>query len=297
MNQIVQCVPNYSEGRNMKVVEAIVQPFRDREGVRLLDYSCDEDHNRMVVTVVGKPKPLLQSVLASVNEAAERIDLNQHQGQHPRMGAVDVIPFIPIRNVSMEEAVDMANELAALCWEHCRIPVILYEKAATAPHRENLAVIRRGQFEQMAEKIKEPEWKPDFGDELHPTAGVTAIGARMPLVAFNVNLHTESLEIASAIARHVRHINGGYRYCKAIGIEMKEKGMVQVSMNMTDYTKTSLYRVLETVRFEARRYGISVAGSEIIGIVPMDALIDSAVYYLGLESFQFDQVLEKRLME
>ncbi|MDW7670981.1 MAG: glutamate formimidoyltransferase [Bacillota bacterium] len=297
MKQIIQCIPNFSEGRDVDKIEQIVQPFRVRDGVKLLDYSRDEDHNRMVVTVVGELEPLKEAVLESVGLAVKLIDMTKHKGQHPRMGAVDVIPFVPIRNVTMEQAAELSREVAAALWDTYQIPVFLYEKTATASHRENLAALRKGQFEGMAEKIKTAEWQPDFGDQLHPTAGITAVGARMPLVAFNVNLDSSNLEFANQIARNVRHISGGLRYCKGIGIELKDRGIVQVSMNMTDYSKTALYRVFELIRMEARRYGVNIVGSEIIGLVPMEALIDTAVYYLGVENFSMDQVLEKRIME
>ena len=297
MKQIVQCIPNFSEGRDLNKIEQIVAPFRGREGVKLLDFSRDADHNRMVVTVVGEPEPLKKAVVESVGIAVTLIDMTRHEGQHPRMGAVDVIPFVPIRQVTMEEAVELAKEVAKRVNEAYGLPVFLYEKAASAPHRENLAAVRKGQFEGMAEKIKEAQWIPDYGDTLHPTAGITAVGARMPLVAFNVNLDTDNLEFANQIAKNVRHLSGGLRYCKGIGIELKDRGIVQVSMNMTDYTKTALYRVFELIRIEARRYGVNIVGSEIIGLLPMEALIDTAVYYLGVENFHMDQVLETRIME
>jgi len=296
--KIVECVPNFSEGRNAEIMENIVEPFRGREGVNLLDYQSDKDHNRMVVTVVGEPEPLKEAVVAAVGKAVELIDLRKHEGQHPRMGAVDVIPFIPIRNMDMAEAIRLSKEVAARVSEAFELPVFLYEESATAPHRKNLASIRKGQFEGMAEKMALSEWRPDFGPtSIHPSAGATAIGARMPLVAFNVNLGTANLEIADSIARKVRFISGGLRFCKAIGVELKDRGIVQVSMNMTDFTKTALYRVFELIKIEARRYGVDVVGSEIIGLVPMAALVDCAVYYLGIEGFSPDQVLESRLME
>ncbi|RKD27537.1 glutamate formiminotransferase [Caminicella sporogenes DSM 14501] len=298
MQKIVQCVPNFSEGRDLEKIEKIVNPFRGKEGVKLLDYKRDEDHNRLVVTVIGEPEAVKNAVLESMGVAVEVIDMTKHEGQHPRMGAVDVVPFIPIKNVSMTEAVELAKELAKEASEKYNLPIFLYEKAATTPARENLAKIRKGEFEGMAEKIKQPEWKPDFGpNEIHPTAGVTAVGARMPLVAFNVNLDTNNLDIANKIARAVRHISGGLRYCKAIGIELEDRGIVQVSMNMTDYTKTPLYRVFELIKIEAKRYGVNVVGSEVIGLVPMEALIKTAEYYLGIEEFSMDQILEKRMME
>ena len=296
MNKIMECVPNFSEGRDLQKIDKIVAPFRDKQGVKLLDYSNDEDHNRLVVTVVGEPEPLRDAVLEAIGVAVELIDLNHHQGQHPRMGAVDVVPFIPIRNVTMEEAVALSKEVGKEVAKRYNLPVFLYEKSASAPHRENLAAVRKGEFEGMAEKIKQPEWHPDFGlAERHPTAGTVAIGARMPLVAYNINLNTPSLEIAHDIAKKIRFIGGGLRYCKAMGVELKDRGITQVSINMTDYTRTALYRAFELVRVEARRYGVSIVGSEIIGLVPMEALIDTASYYLGLENFSMEQVLEARM--
>lgn len=296
MNKIMECVPNFSEGRDLQKIDKIVAPFRGKQGVKLLDYSNDEDHNRLVVTVVGEPEPLRDAVLEAIGVAVELIDLNHHQGQHPRMGAVDVVPFIPIWNVTMEEAVALSKEVGKEVAKRYNLPVFLYEKSASAPHRENLAAVRKGEFEGMAEKIKQPEWHPDFGlAERHPTAGTVAIGARMPLVAYNINLNTPSLEIAHDIAKKIRFIGGGLRYCKAMGVELKDRGITQVSINMTDYTRTALYRAFELVRVEARRYGVSIVGSEIIGLVPMEALIDTASYYLGLENFSMEQVLEARM--
>jgi glutamate formiminotransferase len=298
MKKILECVPNFSEGRDLKKIEKIVAPFRGKEGVKLLDYQNDEDHNRSVVTVVGEPESLKKAVVESMGVAVDLIDMCTHKGQHPRMGAIDVVPFIPVKNVSVEEAVDISKATAKLASEAYSLPIFLYEQSATRPERRNLATIRKGQFEGMAEKLSQAEWTPDFGPaQVHPSAGVTAMGARMPLVAFNVNLDTDRLDIADQIAKKVRHISGGLRYCKGIGIELKDRGIVQVSMNMTDYTRTALYRVVELIKIEARRYGVNVVGSEIIGLVPMEALIDSAVYYLGVEDFSMDQVLEYRIYE
>lgn len=294
----MECVPNFSEGRDLKKIDRIVAPFRARAGVKLLDYSNDEDHNRLVVTLVGEPEALRDAVIEAIGVAVELIDLNYHQGQHPRMGAVDVVPFIPIKNVTMDEAVSLSREVGEKVAGLYHLPVFLYEKSATAPHRENLAAVRKGEFEGMAVKIKLPEWQPDFGPaDRHPTAGTVAIGARMPLVAYNINLSTDNLEIATKIARNIRHINGGLRYVKAMGVELKERNITQVSINMTDYTRTALYRAFELVRIEARRYGVTIIGSEIVGLVPMEALIDTASYYLGLENFSMQQVLESRIME
>lgn len=297
MNQIMECVPNFSEGRDHAKIDKIVEPFRGKADVKLLDYSNDEDHNRMVVTVIGEPKALKEALLEAIGIAKDLIDLTKHQGQHPRMGAVDVVPFIPIRNCTMDDAIALSKEVGEEIANRYDIPVFLYEKSATAPHRENLAAIRKGEFEGMEEKIHDPQWHPDFGPEKrHPTAGTVAVGARMPLVAYNINLDTPSLEIAHGIAKKIRFIGGGLRYCKAMGVELKDRGITQVSINMTDYTKTHLYQAMELVKIEARRYGVNVVGSEIIGLVPMGALVDTAAYYLGLEDFSADQVLESRLI-
>ena len=269
-NKIVECVPNFSEGRDLEKIDRIVAPFRARSGVKLLDYSNDEDHNRLVVTLIGEPEALRDAVIEAIGVAVELIDLNHHRGQHPRMGAVDVVPFIPIKNVTMDEAVSLSREIGEKVAGLYHLPVFLYEKSATAPHRENLAAVRKGEF---------------------------AIGARMPLVAYNINLSTDNLEIATKIAKNIRHINGGLRYVKAMGVELKERNITQVSINMTDYTRTALYRAFELVRIEARRYGVTILGSEIVGLVPMEALIDTASYYLGLENFSMRQVLESRIME
>jgi glutamate formiminotransferase len=298
MTKIVECVPNFSEGRNLEKIERIVQPFRAQAGVKLLDYQRDENHNRCVVTVVGEPGALKAAVLKAMEAAIAAIDMRAHKGQHPRMGAVDVVPFIPVKNITMKEAIELSRQVAAAAAVQFRLPIFLYEESATAPHRRNLADVRKGQFEGMAEKIRQADWKPDFGPtEVHPSAGVTAVGARMPLVAYNVNLGTADLDIASDIARKIRHLSGGLRYCKAIGIELKDRGIVQVSINMTDYTKTALYRVFELIRIEAKRWGVPVVGSEIVGLVPMGALVDTAAYYLRLENFKMDQVLEARIYE
>lgn len=296
--KIVECVPNFSEGRDLEKIDKIVSSFRAKPGVKLLDYSNNEDHNRLVVTVVGEPEALLEAVVDAVGTAVELIDLNQHSGQHPRMGAADVIPFIPIKNVTIEEAVELSRKVAQKVASAYQLPVFLYEKSATASHRENLASVRKGEFEGLGNKLSQPEWIPDFGPaEPHPTAGAVAIGVRMPLVAYNINLSTNNLEIATRIAKNIRHINGGLRYVKAMGVELKERNITQVSINMTDYTKTALYRVFELTRIEARRYGVTIVGSEIVGLAPMEALIDTASYYLGLEDFSMQQVLEARIME
>lgn len=298
MNKIIECVPNFSEGRDKQIVEKIADAFRAKDNVKLLDYSSDADHNRSVITVAGEPEALKEAVIEAVGIAVELINLTKHSGQHPRMGAVDVIPFIPIKNVTMDEAITLSKEVGDAIGEKYNLPVFLYEKSATQQHRENLAKVRKGEFEGLKEKMLSPEWKPDFGPlQPHPTAGAVAVGARMPLVAYNVNLNTSDLEIATAIAKKVRHIGGGLRFCKAMGVELEDKGITQVSMNLTDYTKTSIYRAHEMVRMEAKRYGVTVAGGEVIGLVPLEALVDSVAYYLGLDNFSIKQVLEIKLME
>lgn len=297
MNKIIECVPNFSEGRDLKKLEQILDCFRGREGVKLLDYTSDKDHNRSVVTVIGEPEPLRDAMVDAIGKAVKLIDMTKHQGQHPRMGCVDVVPFIPIRNTSLEEADRVAKETAALAAEKFGQPFFLYEKSASAPHRENLADVRRGQFEGMAEKmLDQDKWKPDFGPStIHPTGGVTAIGARMPLIAYNINLDTDNLAIADKIAKAIRHISGGFRYCKALGVMLEDRNIAQVSINLTDYTKTPVYRVFETVKMEAKRYGVNILGSEVVGLIPQQALVDCAEYYLQLEDFRGDQVLESRL--
>ncbi len=297
-NKIIECVPNFSEGRDMDVIEKIVAPFIKTEGCKLLDYSADKDHNRVVVTVIGEPEAVKCAMIEAAGIAIANINMNNHKGEHPRMGAIDVVPFIPIKNVTMEEAIALSKEVAEEIASKYNLPIYLYEKAASNPKRENLANIRKGEFEGFKEKIKQPEWKPDFGPvEQHPTAGATVVGARMPLVAFNINLDTNNIDIANKISKCIRHISGGFRFTKAMGVELKERGIVQVSINMTDFTKTALYRVFETVKFEAARYGINIVGSEIIGLTPMEALVDTASYYLRLENFSMNQVLENRILE
>lgn len=298
MPQIIECVPNFSAGRDKDVMEAIVQPFRATAGVKLLDYSADSDHNRMVVTVAGDPEPLGEAVFLAIGEAVRLIDMNRHEGQHPRMGAVDVVPFIPLKDATIEDADRLAKAVAQRAAAAYGLPFILYERSASAPHRENLANVRKGQYEGMADKLKDPLWLPDFGPAApHATAGVTAIGARMPLVAFNINLGTDNLDIAQDIARKVRHLNGGFRFVKAMGVMLEDRHIAQVSMNLTDYQQTAMYRVFETVKMEAQRYGVPVVGSEIIGLVPMQALAESAAYYMRVEGFNMGQLLENRLAD
>jgi glutamate formiminotransferase len=298
MRQIVECVPNFSEGRDLDKIEKIVESFRGKEGVRLLNYEADKDYNRVVVTVMGEPQAVKNAVVEAIGVAAQLIDLREHTGEHSRMGATDVVPYIPIKNMTMDDCVELAKETGEAIAKAHDIPIFLYEKAASTPDRVNLAKIRKGQFEGMGEKIKKPEWAPDYGKaEIHPSAGVTGVSARMPLVAYNIDLDTDNLDIANAIAKVIRHSGGGFRFIKAGGVKIEERGITQVTMNITDYTKTSIYRVFETVKMEAKRYGVNVTGSEVVGLVPMEALVDSAAYYLGLYGFSMDKVIETNLME
>ncbi len=298
MAKIVQCVPNFSEGRNLEVVEKIVEPLKNKEGVKLLSYEPDKDYNRMVVTVIGEPEAVKKAVLEAIGVATELIDMNKHEGQHSRMGATDVVPFIPIRNITMEETVEIARDMAKQINEKYDIPIFLYEDAASTSNRKNLAKVRKGQFEKMPEKLKEEEWEPDFGKrEIHKTAGVTAVGARKPLVAYNIDLDTKDVDIANKISKAIRGSSGGYKCIKAGGVELPEKGITQVTMNLVDYSKTAIYQAMEAVKMEAKRYGVNVIGSEVIGMVPMEALIESAMYYLKLRDFDMDKVLESHIME
>ncbi|MEN6617145.1 MAG: glutamate formimidoyltransferase [Syntrophorhabdus sp.] len=298
MKKIIETIPNFSEGRNQGKIRQIVDCFRNEKNVTFLDYHTDKDHNRTVVSAAGPSAALKKAVLNAVETAVKIIDLKKHRGEHPRMGAVDVIPFVPLGDTTMEDAIVFSKDVARSIWEKFHVPVFLYEESCNFPHRKNLPDIRKGEFEGMPAKLKDPAWKPDFGDAaVHPTAGVVAVGARRPLVAFNVNLDTNNLAIASAIAKAVRHQTGGLRYCRAIPIDLKERGIVQVSMNMTDYTRTPLYRALELVRLEAKRYGVTVTGSEIVGLVPVDAISQSIAYYMGLGNFDSNQILEIKLAE
>jgi glutamate formiminotransferase len=296
--KIVESAPNFSEGRREEIVRQIIAQAEGVQDVWILDWSMDADHNRSVVTLVGSPEPLLEVLFRMTKKAMELIDMRMHKGEHPRMGATDVIPLVPVMNITMEECVELSKRLGERIGQELNIPVFLYERSATAPHRENLADIRKGEFEGFFEKIKDPRWKPDFGpEEVHPTAGVTAVGAREYLIAFNVNLGTTRIEIAEKIARAVRHISGGYKYVKAIAVDLKEKGMVQVSMNMTNYKKSPLFRVFETIKREAERYGVPVVGTEIIGMVPMQAMLEVAQFYLQLDDFDMNRIIESKILE
>ena len=298
MPKLIECIPNFSEGRDQKVIDGLTAVAQSVPGVSLFDVQSDESHNRCVYTLVGSPEGIEEVAFQLAKKAMETIDMTKHEGAHPRMGATDVIPFVPTMDVTVEECVAMSKRVALRIWDELKIPSFLYEDSASSPDRTNLAAVRKGQFEGMPEKLKQPEWAPDYGErEIHPTAGIIAIGARMPLVAFNINLDTDDVEIAKAIAKSIRGSSGGYKYCKALGVKIEERNMAQVTMNMVNYEGTPLYRVYETVRFEAARWGVNIVGTEIVGLTPAKALIDAAEYYLKIENFDCrKQVLEYHLI-
>jgi len=293
---ILMCVPNISQGKDLQVVEKVVHEVRQTPGVKLLDYSSDEDHDRSVLTFLGGPEPVLAAAKAMAVSALELIDMTQHRGSHPRLGAVDVVPFIPIRHMETQAAVEVARRFGHFVGE-LGVPVYYYEDAATRPERRSLVEIRRGEYEGLATKLEDPAWLPDEGPAaFSPRSGAVITGVRFPLIAFNVNLRTDDLSIAQRIARAVRHINGGYRYVRAMGLSLEDQGMVQVSMNLTNYVKTPIPRVLETIRSEAARYGVDVAGTELIGPVPLGALEEVVEHYLQVHDFSMDQIIETALI-
>ncbi|RPJ38736.1 MAG: glutamate formimidoyltransferase [Deltaproteobacteria bacterium] len=294
---ILMCVPNISEGKNLKVVEQVMEEIRRVADVKVQDVSSDPDHNRSVLTYLGEPEAVLKATRAMAKKTFELIDMSKHHGSHPRMGAVDVVPFIPIRGVETKEAVEIARRFGKFVGEQ-GVPVYYYEDAATRPERKSLTDIRKGEYEALPEKLKSPAWAPDEGPAVfNPKSGGLVTGARFPLVAFNVNLRTENLEIAQKIAKAVRQINGGYRFVRAIGLSLEDQKMVQVSMNLTHYRKTPIPRVFETIRSEAARYGVNVAGTELVGPVPLGALEEVLKHYLQVHDFSMDQIIENALIE
>ena len=299
MKKIVECVPNFSEGRRKEVVDAIAAVLTGPPGVALLDSEMDAAHNRCVISVAGDPDAVACGVLAAVGKAAELIDLRLHQGEHPRMGATDVVPFVPISGMNIEDCIRLSNQVGEEIAARYRIPVYLYEHSARVAARQDLAYVRRGEFETLREEIRvKPERKPDYGpSEVHPSAGATAVGARFPLIAYNVYLDTPDVKIAQSVARAVRFSSGGLRFVKALGFEIKERNQTQVSMNLTQYEGTPVFRVFDMVVREAARYGVAVVSSEIVGLVPQRALDACAEYYLRLENFSSRQILENRLQE
>jgi len=293
---LIECVPNVSEGRRPDVIAAMVEAIGRVPGVRLLDHSSDPAHNRSVFTLVGDSTGVEQAVLALFERAVAAIDLRTHTGEHPRLGAVDVVPFIPIEGATMADCVALAKRVGAEVAARFDVPVYLYEEASTNPARKNLEDIRRGEFEGLAARMATADWAPDFGPSApHPSAGASVVGARMPLIAYNINLATDRLDVAKKIAAAIRHSSGGFRYVKAAGFKLEDRGIVQVSMNLTNYEKTPIFRVFETVKREAERYGVSILESEIVGLVPAAALNAAAEFYLQIGGFKPDQILENKL--
>ena len=293
---IIESIPNVSEGRRPDVVERLAAALRATPGVRLLDHSSDASHNRSVFTLVGDAAALKSATLALFERAVDAIDLRTHQGEHPRLGAVDVVPFVPIEGVTMDDCVALARDVAAAVAERFGVPVYLYEEAASNPARRNLEDIRRGEFEGLTAKMATAGWAPDFGPAApHPSAGASVIGARMPLIAYNINLDTDRLDVAKKIAAAIRHSSGGLRYVKAMGVKVEDRHLAQVSMNLTNYQKTPIFRVFELVKREAERYGVRILESEVVGLVPSAALVSAAEFYLQLERFGSEQILEDKL--
>jgi glutamate formiminotransferase/formiminotetrahydrofolate cyclodeaminase len=292
--KLVECIANFSEGRRAEVVDAIAASIESADGIRLVDRHSDEDHNRTVITFIGPPKATSEAAFAGIAKAAELIDMESHEGEHPRLGATDVVPFVPIRDVTMDECVELARELGERVAHDLGIPVYLYEAAASRPDRVNLADVRRGEYEELKLSILEnPDRAPDFGPKELGSAGATVIGARKPLIAFNVYLTTEDVDVAKAIAKHVRHSGGGLRFVKALGLLVE--GRAQVSMNLTDFTRTPIHRVVEMIRSEARRHGVDVHSSELVGLTPQAALIDAGAWYLQLDELEPEQIIESHL--
>jgi glutamate formiminotransferase len=299
MAALIECIPNVSEGRRGDVVAALAEAaVMAAPGVVLLDRTSDVDHNRSVLTFLGEGEALVVAMTALVGAALDAIDLRKHAGAHPRLGAVDVIPFVPVRGATTADCVALAKTLGRTLADRYGLPVYLYEDAASRPDRQNLANIRKGEFEGLAKKMEDPAWKPDFGPSApHPSGGAVVVGARAPLIAYNINLATADLAVADRIAKAIRHLSGGYRFVKAMGVKLEARGQVQVSINMTNFEKTPLHRVFETVRSEAERQGVAVVGSEIVGLVPQAALLAAAAHYLRLEADPGPQVLENKLLE
>src|ERR1700693_817708 len=297
MKRLVECVPNFSEGRDALKVDAIVSAMREAPGVYLLDRESDSDHNRSVVTLAGEPEAVAEAALRGVGKAAELIDLTKHSGAHPRMGATNVVPFIPIEGVTIEDCVALAKKVGREIWDRFRIPVYFYEAAAQRPDRANLENIRKGQFEGLLEEVpRNIDRAPDIGEQrLHPTAGATVVGARKFLIAYNINLNTSDVSIANRIGKNIRFSNGGLRYVKAMGVDLRGRNLAQVSINLTDFEQTPIHRVFEMVKRETERYGVSIVGSEIVGLIPKRAIELTADFYLQLENFSPAQVLENRL--
>jgi glutamate formiminotransferase / 5-formyltetrahydrofolate cyclo-ligase len=297
MRKVLLCEPNISEGIDLTLVNDVLDQVRQFSEIKILDVSSDADHNRSVFTYLGEPQLVLQATKALALKALERIDMRTHHGSHPRMGAVDVAPFIPVRGMEIAEAVMISREFGRFIGS-LGVPVYYYEAAALRPEREKLPDIRKGQYEALEAKLRDPAWAPDEGPAIfNAKAGGLVTGVRFPLVAFNVNLHTTDVTIAERIAKAVRHINGGYRHVRAMGLALEEKGQVQVSMNLVNYAQTPIPRVLETIRAEALSYGVLIAGTELVGPVPLEALEAVLKYYLQAHEFKMDQIIESALLD
>lgn len=293
----LMCVPNISEGTDLGVVEKVVATIKNAPGVMLLDWSSDADHNRSVISYVGAPDQVLAATKNLVQTAVELIDMSVHKGSHPRQGAVDVVPFIPVRGISQEEGVALAHDCGKWIGDTLRVPVYFYEDAASRPERSSLPKVRKGQYEALEEKLKDPFYAPDEGPcEFVPKTGAIQVCSRFPLIALNINLASTDLEMAQNIAKSVRHINGGFRFVRGIGLALEDEGQVQVSMNLVQYEKSPIPMVMETVRREATRYGVNVVKSELVGPVPMGAMAQVLRYYLQAHDFSMDQVLENALI-
>jgi len=297
VKKVIECVPNISEGRDANRIKTIAGVI-ERPGARLLDLSSDPNHNRTVITYAGEPQAVAEAAFDVARAAIAGIDLTHHQGEHPRMGAVAVIPFIPVAGVTMAECCEIAVQVGKRIGEKLNVPVYLYAESASVPQRRKLPTIREGEFEGFAEKIKDPAWQPDFGPaERHPTAGCVAVGARSFLVAFNVDLDTSDVKIASRIAKSIRESSGGLMNVQAKGIFLEDKQRAQVSMNILNFATTPLYRVFELVRMEAERYGVGIVESELIGLAPAQVFMDVASYYLQLPGLSRDALVETRIYE
>lgn len=288
--KIVQCVPNFSEGTNKEIIERIVEPLKNQKGFKLVSYEADSNYNRTVVTLIGDPYMMMDPLLRFFEQATQLIDMNHQKGEHPRMGAVDVVPFIPIENIDIDECIEISKSFGKKVFETLNIPVFLYAKSAQSNDRIDLPNIRRGEFEGMAEKIKDPIWKPDFGQqEIHKTFGVVAIGARLPLIAYNIDLDTDDMKITKNLAKAIRQSSGGFQYIQAGPAFLEDKNHTQVTMNILDYKKNPIYRIYETIHMEALRYGIRIKSSEIVGLVPKDAIYRSLQYYLDMEDIPYQK--------
>ena len=295
--RLLECVPNISEGRDQRKIASMADEVKKHSGVKLLDTSSDRDHHRSVFTFIGEPEAVKDAAFSLTMKAIDLIDMREHKGSHPRLGAVDVVPFVPVQGVEMKEAVQIAREFGKGLAKR-GIPVFFYEEAATRPERKDLPSIRKGEYEGLGEKLKDPDWKPDEGPaHFNPKSGATVVGARFPLVAYNVNLKTKDLALAKEIARKVRFKDGGFPHIRAMGVDLKEKGLVQVSMNLTNYRVTNIPKVYEFIKEEALRKGVEIEESEIVGLIPLGVLEGVAQNYLKYPDFSVRQVIEQRILE